>query len=678
MMSNRLIDETSPYLLQHAENPVHWFPWGDAALTAAGELARPIFLSIGYSSCHWCHVMAHESFEDGETAQYMNDHFVNIKVDREERPDLDDIYMKAVQGLTGQGGWPLTVFLTPDSKPFFGGTYFPPAPRMNMPSFRHVLEAVVDAWQQRRQQVEEQSEKLREFIAEHTAFDLSPSTLTLTTLREAGEAIQANFDPIHGGFGAAPKFPQAMSLDFLLRRYHRTQDLSLLNAITKTLDSMAFGGIYDQIGGGFHRYSVDERWLVPHFEKMLYDNALLSRLYLDAFMRTQNPLYERIACETLDYVRREMTAPTGGFYSAQDADSEGVEGKYYVWTPDEIEAVLGADDARLFCNYYSVTPEGNFEGQNILFLSSGADDGFSEEEVDRVRTVLSPKLLEARAQRIKPETDTKVIAGWNGLMLQSFAQAARQLGRPAHLQTAIANGEFLLSAMVNNGRLAHTYTPGKAAGLGFLDDYGSVAVGFLALYEATFDTKWFTAARRLCDTILREFYDGNGAFFDTSTQHEELIVRPRNLFDNAVPSGTSLACEALLTLYAYTGDNTYYEPVDSALSLQAGALAKAPSAFGQILCVADSFLAPLKEVAIVGNPTAQDTIALLTSINEQYAPDVVLALRNPDDASATETIPLLAERQQLDSQATAYVCRQFVCKQPTTDPEELRAQLAVP
>ena len=393
MMSNRLIEETSPYLLQHAENPVHWFPWGDAALKAAGELARPIFLSIGYSSCHWCHVMAHESFEDGETAQYMNDHFVNIKVDREERPDLDDIYMKAVQGLTGQGGWPLTVFLTPDSKPFFGGTYFPPVARMNMPSFRQVLEAVVDAWQQRRQQVEEQSEKLREFIAEHTAFDLSPSTLTLTTLREAGEAIQANFDPIHGGFGAAPKFPQAMSLDFLLRRYHRTQDLSLLNAITKTLDSMAFGGIYDQIGGGFHRYSVDERWLVPHFEKMLYDNALLSRFYLDAFMRTRNPLYERVACETLDYVRREMTAPTGGFYSAQDADSEGVEGKYYVWTPDEIEAVLGADDVRLFCNYYGVTPEGNFEGQNILFLSSGADDGFSEEEVDRVRTVLSPNAL---------------------------------------------------------------------------------------------------------------------------------------------------------------------------------------------------------------------------------------------------------------------------------------------
>ena len=679
MMSNRLIEETSPYLLQHADNPVHWFPWGDAALTAAGELARPIFLSIGYSSCHWCHVMAHESFEDGETAQYMNDHFVNIKVDREERPDLDDIYMKAVQGLTGQGGWPLTVFLTPDSKPFFGGTYFPPAPRMNMPSFRHVLEAVVDAWQQRRQQVEEQSEKLRGFIAEHTAFDLSPSTLTLTTLREAGEAIQANFDPIHGGFGAAPKFPQAMSLDFLLRRYHRTQDLSLLNAITKTLDSMAFGGIYDQIGGGFHRYSVDERWLVPHFEKMLYDNALLSRVYLDAFMRTQNPLYERVACETLDYVRREMTAPTGGFYSAQDADSEGVEGKYYVWTPDEIEAVLGADDARLFCNYYSVTPEGNFEGQNILFLSSGADDGFREEEVARVRTVLSPKLLEARAQRIKPETDTKVIAGWNGLMLQSFAQAARQLGRPADLQTAIANGEFLLSAMVNNGRLAHTYTPGKAAGLGFLDDYGSVAVGFLALYEATFDTKWFSAARGLCDTILRDFYDGNGAFYDTSTLHEELIVRPRNLFDNAVPSGTSLACEALLTLYAYTGDNTYYEPVDSALSLQAGALAKAPSAFGQILCVADSFIAPLKEVAIVGNPTAQDTQALLTSINAQYAPDVVIALRNPEDTeAATETIPLLAERQQLDGKATAYVCRQFVCRTPTTDPAELRAQLAAP
>ena len=347
-MTNSLAEETSPYLLQHALNPVHWYAWGKEALAAAKELERPILLSIGYSSCHWCHVMAHESFEDAQTASYMNEQFINIKVDREERPDLDDIYMKAVQGLTGQGGWPLTVFLTPAGKPFFGGTYFPPVARMNMPSFRQVLEAVVDAWRQRRPQVEEQSEKLRDFIAEHTAFDLSPSTLTLTTIREAGESIQANFDPIHGGFGAAPKFPQAMSLDFLLRRYHRTQDFSLLNAITKTLDSMAYGGIYDQIGGGFHRYSVDERWLVPHFEKMLYDNALLSRVYLDAFMRTQNPLYQRVACETLDYVRREMTASFGGFYSAQDADSEGVEGKYYVWTPDEIEAVLGVEDARLF------------------------------------------------------------------------------------------------------------------------------------------------------------------------------------------------------------------------------------------------------------------------------------------------------------------------------------------
>ena len=677
-MTNSLAEETSPYLLQHALNPVHWYAWGEEALAAAKELERPILLSIGYSSCHWCHVMAHESFEDAQTASYMNEHFINIKVDREERPDLDDIYMKAVQGLTGQGGWPLTVFLTPAGKPFFGGTYFPPVARMNMPSFRQVLEAVVDAWQQRRPQVEEQSEKLRDFIAEHTAFDLSPSTLTLTTIREAGESIQANFDPIHGGFGAAPKFPQAMSLDFLLRRYHRTQDFSLLNAITKTLDSMAYGGIYDQIGGGFHRYSVDERWLVPHFEKMLYDNGLLSRVYLDAFMRTQNPLYQRVACETLDYVRREMTASFGGFYSAQDADSEGEEGKYYVWTPDEIEAVLGVEDARLFCSYYGVTPEGNFEGKNILFLSSGAEANLSEEEITRVRSELNPRLLESRAERVKPETDTKVIAGWNGLMLQSFAQAARQLGRPADLQTALANGEFLLSTMVHDGRLAHTYTPGKAAGLGFLDDYGSVAIGFLALYEATFDTKWFTAARGLCDTILREFYDGNGAFYDTSTQHEELIVRPRNLFDNAVPSGTSLACEALLRLYAYTGDSLYIEPVEAVLSLQVGALAKAPSAFGQMLCVADSFLAPLKEVAIVGDPVDQDTKTLLDSVNRQYTPDVVLALRKPEDAAAAETVPLLAERQQLEGNATAYVCRKFVCRTPTTDPEEFRTLVAAP
>ncbi len=675
-MSNRLTEETSPYLLQHAMNPVHWFAWREEALTAARESERPILLSIGYSSCHWCHVMAHESFEDADTAEYMNEHFINIKVDREERPDIDDVYMKAVQGLTGQGGWPLTVFLTPDGKPFFGGTYFPPVARMNMPSFRQVLEAVIDAWRQRRRQVEEQSEKLRDFIAEHTAFDFSPTTLTLTTLREAGEAIQANYDPIHGGFGAAPKFPQAMSLDFLLRRYHRTQDLPLLNAITKSLDSMACGGIYDQIGGGFHRYSVDERWLVPHFEKMLYDNALLSRAYLDAFMRMENPLYERIARETLDYVRREMTAPTGGFYSAQDADSEGEEGKYYVWTPNEIEAVLGADDARLFCSYYSVTPEGNFEGKNILFLAGGAETGRSEAEVSRIHADLSPKLLEARARRVKPETDTKVIAGWNGLMLQSFAQAARQLGRPADFETAAANGEFLLTTMVKDGRLAHTYTPGKAAGLGFLEDYGGVAVGFLALYAATFDSKWFVAARGLCDTVLREFYDGNGAFYDTSTLHEELIVRPRNLFDNAVPAGTSLACEALLKTFAYTGDSTYRDPVEAALGAQAAGLAKAPSAFGRMLCVADDLLAPLKEIAIVGDPAAQDTLALLHSINAHYAPDVVLALRHPEDASVAETVPLLAERQQLDNQATAYVCRQFVCKRPTTDPAELRAQLA--
>ncbi|MDE2815923.1 MAG: thioredoxin domain-containing protein [Chloroflexota bacterium] len=675
-MTNLLTKETSPYLLQHAMNPVHWYPWGEDALAAARESERPILLSIGYSSCHWCHVMAHESFEDADTAEYMNEHFINIKVDREERPDIDDIYMKAVQGLTGQGGWPLTVFLTPSGKPFFGGTYFPPMARMNMPSFRQVMEAVIDAWRQRRQQVEEQSEKLREFIAEHTAFDLSPTTLTLTTLREAGESIQSNYDPIHGGFGAAPKFPQAMSLDFLLRRYHRTQDLSLLNAITKTLDSMAHGGIYDQLGGGFHRYSVDAQWLVPHFEKMLYDNALLSRAYLDAFMRTRNPLYERIACETLDYVRREMTDEAGGFYSAQDADSEGEEGKYYVWTPAEIEAVVGADDARLFSSYYGVTPDGNFEGKNILFLSEGVEAGLSEEEIKQVRTVLNPQLLEARAERVKPETDTKVISGWNGLMLQSFAQAARQLGRPTDLETAIANGEFLLGTMVQGDRLAHTYTPGKAAGLGFLEDYGSVAVGFLALYEATFDTKWFSAARRLCDTVLREFHDGNGVFYDTSKQHQELIVRPRNLFDNAVPSGTSLACDALLRVYAYTGDSTYSDPVEAALRLQASALTKAPSAFGRMLSVADNLLAPIKEVAIVGDPAAQDTQSLLESINGQYAPDIVLAVRHPEDVAAANDVPLLVERHLVGGEATAYVCRQFVCKRPTTDPAELRSQVA--
>jgi uncharacterized protein YyaL (SSP411 family) len=675
-MPNRLVHETSPYLLQHAHNPVDWYPWGEEALQAAREQDKPILLSIGYSSCHWCHVMERESFEDNETARFMNEHFINIKVDREERPDLDDIYMNAVQALTGHGGWPLTVFLTPEGKPFYGGTYFPPTPRLGMPSFRQVLEAVREAWRNRRQLVEQQSHRLVAFIQDQTTFKARPGRLSSLTLPQAAEKLMASYDKDNGGFGNAPKFPQPMTWEVVLRTYHRTKNFELLKALTTTLDRMADGGMYDQLGGGFHRYSVDDHWLVPHFEKMLYDNAQLARLYLDAYVRTRTDRYGRIAGEILDYVRREMTDPAGGFYSAQDADSEGEEGKYYLWSQDEISAVLGTEDGALFCRYYGVTPQGNFEGKNILFVDKQAVAQLGKAAEKRVLHELRPKLLAARAQRVKPETDTKVLAGWNGLMLHAFAQAARQLGRPEDLATAIASGAFLLDHMVQGDSLYHSYRDGRVKIPGYLEDYGAVATGLLALYEATFASRWFVAARRLTDALLERFYAGDGVFYDTSAEHRDVIVRPRNLYDNAVPSGTSLACDALLRMYGYTGEERYREPVEQALNMMAEALMKAPSAFGRLLCVADMALAGPKELAIVGAPEAPDTRALLERLATSYEPNVVVALCHPDDTQAASVIPLLADRPPRNGHATAYVCRQFVCKTPTTDPAKMMAYLA--
>ncbi len=546
--TNRLIYETSPYLRQHAHNPVDWYPWGEEALRRAREEDKPILLSIGYSACHWCHVMERESFENEQIAALMNQHFVNIKVDREERPDLDALYMGAVQAMTQHGGWPLTVFLTPDGVPFYGGTYFPPEPRHGMPGFPQVLLAVADAYRNRRGDVVAQAARVRKFLEQaNRSLPGRQDLLQETLLSQATTAALRQLDPRYGGFGGAPKFPQPMTLEFLLRAWKRWSDPQPLHAVELTLEQMARGGIYDQLGGGFHRYSVDARWLVPHFEKMLYDNALLARLYLHAYQATGKVLYRRVAEETLDYVVREMTGPHGGFYSSQDADSEGVEGKFYLWTPEEVAAVLGERDARAFNALYDVTPQGNFEHRSILHLERPLDEvaaelGMAPAELEAVVAWARPKLYAAREQRVRPGRDEKVITAWNGLMLRAFAEAARVLERPDYRGLAVRNAKFVLGTLWQNGRLLRTFKDGQARIPAYLEDYALYSGGLLTLYEATFDPRWFRAARELADQMLALFWEpGDEAFYDTGHDQEQLVARPREVTDNAMPSGNSAA-----------------------------------------------------------------------------------------------------------------------------------------
>ncbi|HLL78835.1 MAG TPA: thioredoxin domain-containing protein, partial [Ktedonobacteraceae bacterium] len=552
--TNRLIHETSPYLLQHAHNPVDWYPWGPEALQRARELDRPILLSVGYSACHWCHVMERESFENEAIAAEMNAHFVSIKVDREERPDIDAIYMQAVQALTGQGGWPMTVFLTPDGRPFSGGTYFPPRDRQGMPGFPRVLAYIADVYQNQREKVEQQANTLADHLRKRSSAplrgregDARAGGLPLVVLEEASRALAADFDPVHGGFGNAPKFPNTMSLEFLLRTHlHRVRGeigskatRPELEIVETTLRSMANGGIYDQLGGGFHRYSTDVEWLVPHFEKMLYDNALLSRLYLHAYLVTGDAFYRRIAKETLDYVAREMTSPEGGFYSTQDADSEGEEGKFFTWTPAEIDAALSSKIATLFKSYYDVTERGNFEGKNILRVPREAREVAQSEGVtlERLQEALRQgreTLFQVREQRVHPGRDEKVLTSWNGLMLRSFAEAARYLDRADYLTIAERNAEFLLATVQRDGRVLRTYKDGRAHLNGYLEDYTYLADGLLSLYEADFQPRWFVEARRLMDAAITLFADEqNGGFFDTGSDHEVLVSRPKEVMDNA-------------------------------------------------------------------------------------------------------------------------------------------------
>ncbi|GAC1381375.1 MAG: thioredoxin domain-containing protein [Ktedonobacteraceae bacterium] len=697
--TNRLISEMSPYLLQHAHNPVDWYPWNEEALQKAQSENKPILLSVGYSACHWCHVMAHESFENEDIAALMNQHFVSIKVDREERPDIDAIYMQAVQALTQQGGWPMTVFLTPDGRPFFGGTYFPPRDRQYgqqvMPGFPRLLLSMADAYEHRREDVEEQAQQITEYLQQRGSSPfrsqggIPTSEVPLELLNTASKALASDFDSIYGGFGSAPKFPNTMSLELLLRVHlHQltgeisgSATLPTLEIVEVSLQHMANGGIYDQLGGGFHRYSVDAQWLVPHFEKMLYDNALLSRIYLHTYLVTNNPFYRRIVEETLNYVVREMVSSEGGFYSTQDADSEGQEGKFFIWTPAEIEATLLPADAPLFMQYYDVSQKGNFEGKNILYVQQDAQKVADDAHISREQLQESLKrsramLFKAREQRIKPERDEKILTSWNGLMLRSFAEAARYLSRPDYLQVAIHNAEFLLHELRSEGRVLRTYKDGRARLNGYLEDYTFLADGLLALYEASFDPRWFFEAHRLMDEAITLFADQqNGGFFDTGTDHEALISRPKDIMDNATPAGNSVAVDVLLRLAAFTGEERYRQRADDYLGPLTDIMIQHPQAFGHILNALDFALSSVKELAILGNPHGADTRALLEVINKRYLPNSVLACAASNSAEVAQVVPLLADRPLKDGKATAYVCQNFACLAPVNTVEELEQLL---
>jgi uncharacterized protein len=676
-MPNKLAAETSPYLLQHRDNPVDWYPWGAEALARAQTEDRPILLSIGYAACHWCHVMAHESFENEDTARVMNELFVNIKVDREERPDLDSIYMQAVQALTGQGGWPMTVFLTPEGVPFFGGTYYPPEDRQGMPSFTRVLRSVADAWSNRRDAITSTSVKLRQIYDSAKGRAERQDALTVHALDLAYRALAQQYDIRNGGFGGAPKFPPTMSLDFLLRYWKRTDTSYALEMAAESFRKMSRGGLYDQAGGGFHRYTVDAVWLVPHFEKMLYDNALLVRLGAHLWQATRDEEVRRITSETLTWLGREMTSLGGGFYSSLDADSEGHEGKFYVWSEQEIDSLLGAD-APLFKTYYGVTAAGNFEGRNILHVAAEPGVTASRNGVllDELALVLASGreiLYTERAKRIWPGRDEKILAGWNGLMLRGVATAARIFRDPAHRQLALANGEFLVREMVRGNRVMRSHNAGETRIPGFLEDYAAVALGFVALYELTFDPVWIGRAAAIATSMVQWFWDDStGAFFDTASDAEELITRPRDITDNAMPSGTSLAVDLLLHLADLTNDAEMRRRATFILEASAAALTKYPTAFGYLLGAADMAVNGAVEVAIAGQPADARFETLEREVAAHYVPSLVLAGGSPENGGR---VSLLANRVSRDGIPTAYVCRSYACDEPVTDGTTLGRQL---
>ena len=670
-MPNHLAQETSPYLLQHAENPVDWYPWGEEAFSRARAEDKPVLLSIGYSACHWCHVMAHESFENAEIASLMNENFINIKVDREERPDIDSIYMEAVQALTGGGGWPLTVFLTPEGKPFYGGTYFPPEDRHDMPGFPQVLRATADAYRTRRSHIEQAIKELLAAMSRQTNQSAAVEPLTVDILGKAHMALRQSFDSQNGGFGTAPKFPQPMTLEFLLRYSRRFKDTGSLEIVELTLEKMARGGIYDQLGGGFHRYATDSRWLVPHFEKMLYDNALLSHVYLHGYLATGKPLYRRIAEETLDYVLRDMTAPEGGFYSTQDADTEGVEGKYYLWTYDEIVQAVGEEQGRIIKDYFGVTDKGNFEGRNILHIANGTIP-VAPGEIEPAKS----SLLKKREQRIKPGRDDKVLASWNGLMLASLAEAAGVFERQDYLAAAVANGSFLLNSMISDGYLKRTYKDGVAKISGYLEDYALVIEGLLSLHQATFGGNWLRQAIKLAETMIELFWDDAAkTLYDTGDVHENLFVRPRSTYDAPMPSGPSAATSVLLKLAVLTDNEQFRQTASQSLRSMWNFLERYPLGFANWLCTLDFYLSTPKEIVIIGPRNSTATSELLRALYSVWLPDKVVAAYDPDDSTPISELKLFEDRQMINNQPTAYVCENYTCKTPVTDPALLATQL---
>jgi len=678
--TNRLAGESSPYLLQHRHNPVDWYPWSPEAFERARAEDKPLLLSVGYSACHWCHVMERESFENEEIAALMNRLFVNVKVDREERPDVDQIYMQAVQSMTGHGGWPMTVFLTPEGVPFYGGTYFPPEDRHGMPAFPRLIQGVAEAYRARRGEVVEAGKQLLEQMKQGERLRGSATILTDDILFSAYQALSGDFDAREGGMGRAPKFPQPMNWELLLRVWKRTGNARALEMVRLTLTKMARGGMYDQLGGGFHRYSVDGQWLVPHFEKMLYDNGQLASLYLHGWLATGDVEYRRICEETLDYILREMTHPSGGFFSAQDADSEGVEGKFFVWTPEEITAALpDAEMARAALVYWGADDEPNFEGHSILFVPR--DPARIAEElaisVDRLAGLIAEarrRLYAIRETRIHPGLDDKVLAAWNGLALAAFAEAGRALGRPDYIAAAVKNATFITTQMKDGERLLRSWKDGPSRIKGYLEDYAMVGAGLLVLYEATFDRRWLDESRRLAEEALLLFWDASEEkFFDTGADQETLVVRPRNLFDNAVPSGTSVAIEWLLKLAVLFGEDRYEALALKALRPMADLLTRYPSGFGRYLSALDFHLGPVAEVALVW-PDGSGPGNLAETAFGRYMPNRVV-VGAPAGSPAGMGLPLLGDRPAISGKPTAYVCRRYVCQLPVTDSAGLVTQL---
>jgi uncharacterized protein YyaL (SSP411 family) len=661
-MANRLARETSPYLLQHRDNPVDWYPWGEEALDRAREEDRPILLSVGYSACHWCHVMERESFEDEATAAYMNEHFVPVKVDREERPDVDAIYMEAVQSMSGHGGWPMTVFLDPDGVPFYGGTYFPPDESRGMPSFRMVMEAVVDAFERKREEIRERAAGTRDRLGAIGLVEPSADRPGVAELEEALARLRSSADLRNGGFGTAPKFPPASALELLLARGER-------EIVERTLDAMAAGGIYDQVGGGFARYSVGADWLVPHFEKMLYDNALLARAYLHGWQALGHQRYRRVCEETLDWMLREMRGPEGGFYSALDADSEGEEGRFYVWTPAQIrEAIanspncinLSTQQIDNLMQFWGVSEGGNFEGANILHLAGGVDAD-EPEGLAAARQAL----YEARAERVWPGLDDKRLAAWNALAISALAEAGAVLGREDYLDAARRCADFVLTELSDgSGRLLRTYKDGDARLNAYLEDHAFLLEALLTLYESTFEPRWFEHARALADEIVERFGDPErGGFFSTSSDHERLIARRKEIGDHPIPSGNSSAALGMLRLAALTGERSYERRAEGVFALFAKPATQHPESFGHLLRAIDFHLAPTKEVALVGDDLGE----LAATVRASFRPHLVLAGGSEGSAEP----PLLRDRPTVDGETAAYVCEHFTCQQPISSPSDL-------